>query len=119
MRKADLKNQVVDSTVTPDVPDDINAIDSSNYQSNSNDNQLNGQDTYDHSKESGEKWSEQRGLMTWTSLVSMIILMSAMFFVQDPSKIKALGDIATIYFMTMGSIVCAFFGIKAILNFRK
>ncbi|MDR3502972.1 MAG: hypothetical protein P4L79_10340 [Legionella sp.] len=122
MKKSDyIKHPEGDAAVTPDAPDsvDVNdAQDTSDDNSSYEDNQIQ-QDTYDHAKESGEKWSEQRGVMTWVSLVSMILLMAALFFVHDIAILTKLGDIAVWYFATMGSIVIAFFGVKAVLNFRK
>lgn len=83
------------------------------------DSQNQGGVVYDHRKQSGETWSEQRGAMTWTALMSMIALMGGLFFVPDPVRLHTLGDISQWYFMTMGSIVVAFFGVKALFNYRK
>ena len=111
MRKSDLKRDsnaliVPDS---PDVPDDNQNDDLDNNQDDGN---------FDHTKQSGERWSEQRGPMVWVSLLSTLLLMSGLFF-SSPEKIKALIEISQWYFATMGSIVVSYFGVKSLTIFKK
>lgn len=57
-----------------------------------------------------------RQRMAYIALFAAIAVMFALFFISDPARIDKIGNIATWFFVSMASIVAAFFGWRTYSN---
>jgi len=55
------------------------------------------------------RWQNRRR-MAWTALVSILIVTFLSFFVVEESRLKLLGDVINIFYLSMASIVGAYVG---------
>lgn len=62
-------------------------------------------------KHHDDEW-EERTLMAWVALASLIIITLLLFYTVDPEKIKVIAEFITWFYMGMTSIVGAFMGLR-------
>ena len=55
------------------------------------------------------RWQNRRR-MAWTALVSILIVTFLSFFVVEESRLKLLGDVINMFYLSMASIVGAYVG---------
>lgn len=101
-------------------PDDITAVDS-NDDNATVDNTDSTVAAFDKSMPHGLAnviaW-QSRQRMAYIALFACITVMCAMFFVADPVRVDKLGQIATWFFVSMASIVCAFYGFRTFASIK-